>query len=187
VIFSARRWPALLSAIALAIGLNEPALAQGTLAEPQAKAAFVLNFARYIEWPERAFASRESPLLICLLGHDSIGGALTALQDRQVQGRLVAVRLLNGVDETRPCQVLYIGASEARRLTLVLRALAGQAVLTVSDADGFIDVGGAIGIVQGDGRLQFEVNRDSLEQAQLRASSNLLKLARNLANLKGKN
>ncbi|MCQ1550629.1 MAG: YfiR family protein [Candidatus Accumulibacter phosphatis] len=184
---SARCWSALLWAIALAIGLDEPALAQGTLAEPQAKAAFVLNFARYIEWPERTFTSRASPLLICLLGRDSIGGALMALQNRQVQGRPVAVRLLNGIDETGPCQVLYIGASEARRLTLVLRALAGQAVLTVSDTDGFIDVGGAIGIVQGDGRLQFEVNRDSLEQAQLRASSHLLKLARNLANQKGKN
>ncbi|MEF8711286.1 MAG: YfiR family protein [Candidatus Accumulibacter propinquus] len=69
----------------------------------------------------------------------------------------------------------------------VLRTLAGQAVLTVSDADGFIDVGGAIGIVQGEGRLQFEVNRQALEQAQLKASSNLLKLARNLANFKGKN
>jgi len=36
---SARCWSALLWAIALAIGLDEPALAQGTLAEPQAKAA----------------------------------------------------------------------------------------------------------------------------------------------------
>lgn len=181
------RWSAALPAVALAMALSDTAPAQGSLAEPQAKAAFVLNFARYVEWPERTFATPEAPLLFCLLGRDSIGSALTALENRQAQGRPVAVRLLGHVDETRPCHVLFIGAAETRRLAYVLRTLAGQAVLTVSDADGFIDVGGAIGIVQGEGRLQFEVNREALEQAQLKASSNLLKLARNLANFKGKN
>lgn len=176
-------WPALL----LAACWGDPLLAQGMLAETQAKAAFVFNFTRYIEWPERAFPAREAPLQLCLLGRDSIGSALTALESRQVQGRTVTVRMLAGVDEHRGCHVVFVGASEARRLAPVLRSLAGQPVLTVSDADGFIDAGGAIGIVQGDGRLQFEVNRAALEQAQLKASSNLLKLARNLTDLKGKN
>jgi hypothetical protein len=40
---------------------------------------------------------------------------------------------------------------------------------------------------QVEGRLQFEVNRYVLDQAQLKASSNLLKLARNLSDFKGRN
>jgi len=83
--------------------------------------------------------------------------------------------------------VLFIAESESRRLALTLRAVAGQPLLTVSDADAFIDAGGAIGIVRGDGRLQFEVNRAALDQAQLKASSNLLQLARNLSEAKGRN
>jgi hypothetical protein len=181
-----RRLAALLAALAGTL-LADPAAAQSSMSEPQAKAAFVLNFARYVEWPERSFATRDSPLLICLLGRDSLGSALAALENRPVQNRLVSVRMVASVDEARPCHVLFIGASETRRLTLLMRSLAGQPVLTVSDADGFIDAGGAIGIVQGDGHLQFEVNRQTLEQAQLKASSNLLKLARNLADFKGKN
>ena len=180
-----RRLAALLAVLAGA--LAGPAAAQGTLSEAQAKAAFVLNFARYVDWPERSFATRDAPLLICLLGRDSLASALAALENRPVQSRLVSVHMVASVDEARPCHVLFIGASETRRLTLLLRSLAGQAVLTVSDADGFIDAGGAIGIVQGDGRLQFEVNRQTLEQAQIKASANLLKLARNLADFKGKN
>jgi hypothetical protein len=82
---------------------------------------------------------------------------------------------------------VFVADSEQRRLAQTLRSLAGEPILTVSDIEGFIDVGGSIGIVQGEQRLEFEVNRDALDQAQLKASSNLLKLARNLANLKGRN
>lgn len=180
-----RRWPGLLQVALLAASMA--ATAQSTLSEAQAKAAFVLNFARYVEWPERVFTHRNAPLLICLLGRDSVATAVAALKGRQVQGRVVAVRQLASVHQARACQVLFIAESEQRRLATTLRALAGQPLLTVSDSEGFIDAGGAIGLVHGDGRLQFEVNRHAIEQAQLRASSSLLKLARNLADFKGKN
>jgi hypothetical protein len=181
----ARHWPTLLWAVLLMLPLR--AFAQTTLSEAQAKAAFVLNFSRYIEWPERVFASGETPLLICVLGRDATGSAVAALEGRQTQARAVAVRRLASFEEARNCQVLFITDSEERRLAMTLRGVAGQPVLTVSDIDGFIDMGGAIGIVHGDGRLQFEVNRQALEQAQLKASSHLLKLARNLADFKGRN
>ena len=157
------------------------------LYEPQAKAAFVYNFARYIEWPERLFASREAPLVICVLGRDAFGAALTALESRQVQGRPVKVRGGITGDDARGCHVVFVSDLDGRRLVPILRSLAGQSVLTVSDVDGFIDAGGAIGIVHGEERLQFEINRSVLERAQLKASSNLLKLARNLSDLKGRN
>ena len=185
------RWPVLALAIAIAIAVvaaaGAVASAQTMLSEAQAKAAFILNFARYVEWPERVFPTRDAPLLICLLGRDGLGSAVTALESRQVQGRAIAVRRVASVDEMRACQVVFVGESEERRLALTLRGLAGQPILTVSDLDGFIDAGGAIGLVHGDGRLQFEVNRQALEQAQLKASSNLLKLARNLADISGRN
>lgn len=161
--------------------------AQPTLTEPQAKAAFVLNFARYVEWPERAFATRETPLSICVLGRDAVGAAVMALDGRPVQNRVVAARRLANADEARSCHVLFLAESDERRLVHALRSLTGLPVLTVGDMDGFIDNGGAIGLVQGEGRLQFEVNRYVLDQAQLKASSNLLKLARNLSDFKGRN
>lgn len=180
-----RCWLTLLWTAVLCAGWD--VRAQTTLTEAQAKAAFVLNFARYVEWPERAFATREAPLVICLLGRDAVGSALQALEGKPVQGRPVSVRRLNAVDDVRACQVLFIPDTEERRVAQTLRGVNGYPVLTVSDVDGFIDAGGAIGLVQGDGRLQFEVNRHTLEQVQLKASSNLLKLARNLADFKGRN
>lgn len=166
-------------AVALTLGLltHAPAQVQTTLTEAQAKAGFILNFARYVEWPAAAFASREAPVVACLLERDALVGALTALEGRQVQGRALKVRRSLTADDTRGCHLVFIGEAEERRIVPVLRSLAGQAVLTVGDAEHFVDLGGAIGIVLGEERLQFEVNRSALDQAQLKASASLLKLA----------
>jgi YfiR/HmsC-like len=154
--------------------------AQPSLTEAQAKAGFILNFARYVEWPATAFGSREAPVLACLLERDALVGALTALEGRLVQGRPLKVRRSLSAEDTQGCHLVFIGEAEERRIVPLLRALAGQPVLTVGDADRFVDLGGAIGIVLGEERLQFEVNRAALEQAQLKAGASLLKLARSV-------
>lgn len=156
------------------------AQSQAPLSEAQAKAAFILNFARYVEWPATVFAAREAPLVACLLERNALVGAMTALEGRMVQGRPLKVRRSANADDLHGCHVVFIGEAEERRIVPVLRALAGQPVLTVGDADRFVDLGGAIGIVVGDDRLQFEVNRSALEQSQLKASASLLKLARSV-------
>ncbi|MBL0085253.1 MAG: YfiR family protein [Ideonella sp.] len=166
---------------ALAFGLHAaPAWPQPSLTEAQAKAAFVLNFARYVEWPAGAFASPQTPVVACLVGRDTLGSALSALEGRQVQGRPLKVRRGVVPDDMRGCHLVFIGEAEERRTLPILRALAGQPVLTVSDTERFVEAGGAIGLVLGEERLQFEVNRNALEQAQLKASASLLKLARNI-------
>lgn len=181
------RWRVFLLAWVASLLACGTACAQQPLPEQQAKAAFVFNFARYVEWPEQAFASREAPIVICVLGRDVFGSALTAVESRQAQNRPLKVRTGVTAETARGCHVAFVADSEQRRLSPTLRALPNEPILTVSDIDGFIDVGGAIGIVQGDQRLEFEVNRDALNRAQLKASSDLLRLARNLANLKKRN
>jgi hypothetical protein len=152
--------------------------AQSVITEAQAKAAFVLNFARYIEWPASAFGARDAPLVVCLVGREGPGAALSGLEGRQVQGRPIKVRLSVAVEDMRGCHVVFVGETDERRGLPILRALSGLPILSVSDMDRFIDIGGAIGIVISDNRLQFEINRSALEQANVKASASLLKLAR---------
>jgi YfiR/HmsC-like len=153
--------------------------AQTALTESQAKASALFNFARYVEWPERAFASREAPFVFCVAGRDSLGSGTSALEGRVLNGRQTQFRRVLGIEELRGCHALYIGEPEERRLLPMLRAVAGEPVMTVGDLNSFIDAGGAIGIVLDEGRMRFDINRAALEQSQLRASSNLLRLARN--------
>lgn len=170
-----RRATALVLMLLQATGAN----AQAPLTETQAKASALFNFARYVEWPDRAFGSRESPFVFCLAGRESLAGGGPGLENRTLQGRTTQVRRVLGTEELRGCHVLFVGEGEERRLAPMLRAVAADAVLTVGDLGGFTDSGGAIGIVLEDGRIRFDINRTALDQAQLRASSNLLRLARN--------
>ena len=153
--------------------------AQTALTESQAKTSALFNFARYVEWPERAFLSREAPFVFCLAGRDSLASNLALLEGRTLHGRPTLVRRVLGVEELRGCHVLFISEAEERRMVPMLRALAGEPVLSVGDLPGFIESGGAIGIVLDDARIRFDISRTALDLAQLRASSNLLRLARN--------
>jgi hypothetical protein len=158
---------------------------QGSSAEPaltevQAKASVLFNFARYVEWPERAFATPNAPLTFCLAGRDSLSSVQATFEGRTIGGRATAVKRVFGVSDLRGCQVLFVGESEENRLAPMLFALGTEPVLTVSDVAGFNSLGGAIGITLEDGRIQFDINRQALERVNLRASSNLLRLARTL-------
>lgn len=171
---------ALAALLALAWG---SAQAQWTsLSDQQIKAAYVLNFVRYVDWPERSFASADAPLSVCTFGGDA--AILAGIGGKVVKGHTVQVRAVTGADEARTCHALFIPDQDARRYVATLRALQQQAVLTIGDADGFVDVGGMVGLVHADNRLQFEVNLGLLQQAQLKASSQLLRLARNVIEAK---
>ncbi len=162
-----------------ALSCSLRAFAQAPLTEAQAKASALFNFARYVEWPERAFASKDAPFVFCVAGRDSLSTGIASLEGRTLHGRATQAKRVLGIEELRACHVIFISENEDRRLVPMLRAVSSESVLTVGDGVGFTEAGGAIGIVLDDGRIRFDINRPALEQAQLRASSNLLRLARN--------
>ncbi len=152
---------------------------QAAPTEYQLKAVFLLNFARYTTWPEATLPGDEA-IDICVLGRDPFGPHLAGLESRQAQGHAVRVRYLESPADAGACKVVFIAASEQRRLNVILRDLAGTPVLTVSDIEGFVEAGGAIGFVTQDDRVRFDINRDTLRRDKLKLSAQLLKLARRL-------
>ena len=44
--------------------------------EYQVKAAFVFNFAKFVEWPLDTFKSENAPIVFCVFRHDPFGSAL---------------------------------------------------------------------------------------------------------------
>ena len=165
--------------VALTFGLPPMAAAQSPPSEYQLKAAFLLNFARYAEWPSLPPGS----LKICLYGRDPFGAALSSLEHRQVQGREVKVVLLGSIEQASACQLLFISDSEERRSATLLRSLAGTPVLTVSDMEGFVDEGGGIGFVLVDDRIRFDINNAAIQRGGMKLSAQLLRLARRVLGL----
>ncbi len=148
------------------------------------KAAFLYNFTKFIQWPDASSEEHKSPFLIGVLGDDPFGTILDeTVQGKTISGHPIRIRRFrwsrsHDRAELTRCHGLFIGRSEQFRLAEILATLTGQPVLTVSDIPDFAQSGGSIGFVLTEGRIRFEMNRQALERARLKASSKLLKLAR---------
>jgi hypothetical protein len=143
------------------------------------KAAFLYNFALYTEWPPEAFRAPETPLNICVLAADQSEDVLkAALPGRRVKGREVVVRQLDGTGGVAGCHVLFMSASQTRRLGEVLEMIGSQPVLTVCDSAAAAERGCAIAFIVADSRVGFDINTASAAKARVVISSRVLALAR---------
>ena len=164
------RWLAILAAAAgLAIA---PATGEVTT-ESQLKAAYLINFLKYVEWPVTG-----APINLCLFGRSNLAPYLTAHEGRLIGGRELRIRKVSSAEQIVNCQELFVPESEASHFASIIREVDKQAILTVSDAEIFPRVGGAIAIVRAEGRLRFDININALDQAGLRASPLMISLAR---------
>ncbi len=158
-------------AVLLVCGLLASA-ASGSSHEYQIKAAFIYNFLRYIEWP-----SERNTYSLGILGEDPFEGGLDQFEKKPLGGKNITVKVVKSAKEARSCDVLFISSTEADKLDGTLAALKGAPVLTISDLPSFTDHGGQIGFTTERNRVRFIVNTDALSASDLKASSNLLKLA----------
>jgi hypothetical protein len=141
------------------------------------KSAILFNFAKFAEWPETAFSSPDAPLRVCVLGDDPFGPALDTLTGKQVRNRqLVATRIEDVYDAAR-CHILFVSASEEAGLAKVLDHVADLPVLTVADINRFATSGGIIALREIDNRSRIVVNMGAADQAGVKLSSKLLRLA----------
>jgi hypothetical protein len=146
--------------------------------EYQVKAAFLYNFAKFVEWPPGSFADRAAPLRICVLGQDPFGEELRNIASNKIiNGRKLVVDEVADLAAARRCHILFIAASKKAEMKQTVESLRGADVLTVGDTKGFAKMGGMINFVLEDDRVRFEVNQTAAEQTGLRISSKLLSVA----------
>ncbi len=147
--------------------------------EYQVKAAFLFNFAKFVEWPADAFPGADAPLQICLLGRDPFGHEFEQLiADKTVNGHRIEVIHSSGVPQAKACQIIFVASSEKQQAREILRGLRGASVLTVGDTAGFAGLGGIINFVVDEGRVRFEINVKAAERAHLKVSVRLLTVAK---------
>jgi hypothetical protein len=165
----------LLFATALGARAGEPA---SSPAFDEAKAAHVLKFAGFVEWPATAFASGEAPLVVGVAGSPALARELSlAVAGRAVQGRALQVRELAELREAAGVHILLIGRLSWRRAGDWLGVVKDRPVLVITDMPGGLERGAALCFVEGDGRLRFEASVPAAERAGLRLSARLLSVA----------
>jgi hypothetical protein len=168
------------------VGTLSHAAAASSL-EYRVKAAFLYNFAKFIEWPPEAFSGPEAPYSICVLGQDPFREDLeAAVSDNLVQGRRLVVRRLPNVKEAPACHILFVASSERERLRAILEAVEGTPILTVGEDEDFTRLGGCLRFFLLENRVRFEINLPATDRAHLKLSAKLLSLARVLGKPAGK-
>jgi len=152
--------------------------AQPVASEYQVKAAYLLNFARFVDWPASALPA-SSPMQIVIVGDDSFGGALDeVLRGKTVNGHPIQLHHVHWDNVLTSYQIVFISASEEPHLAQIFHYLGNSSVLTVSDIDRFSLRGGAIEFRTVGNRVRFDINRTPATNAQLTISSKLLSVAR---------
>jgi hypothetical protein len=151
-----------------------PAPGQASL-EYQVKAAFLLNFTRFIEWPTTEPAAG-APFTICILGDDPFGAALDqTMEGESANGQKIVVQRSRR-ELGKTCQILYVDRAE-KGITEILTGV-GRGVLTVGEGENFLREGGMIAFVVENRRVRFNVNLAAARNASLNISSKLLNVAK---------
>jgi hypothetical protein len=152
-----------------------PARAETAVSEYELKAAFLYNFAKFVEWPGGAGTS--APLCFGIVGHDPFGPTLDRLlAGKTIHDRPITIRRFPDADAVTPCDLLFVSAQSADAIPRETYSRPG--VLAVGETDGFLADGGAIAFSMEGNKLRFSVNAAACERARLKLSSQLLKLAR---------
>jgi hypothetical protein len=155
---------------------------ESTSAEYQLKAAFLYNVMKYVQWPATVSPDSHAALLFCIFGQDPFQGMLDrAVAGRSIQGHAIVVKNFGATTdgaELAACNMLFIGASERGHVAELLAELTRAPVLTVAEWEGFAASGGIVELLVVDAKLAFVINQKEAEARQLKISSQLLKLAR---------
>jgi uncharacterized protein DUF4154 len=167
----------LIALLALAAAL--PARAQAPPTEYEVKAVFLFNFSQFVDWPATAFADGHSPLIIAVLGSDPFGATLDEIvRGETVNGRPLAVRRYQSLDQIGSCHILFIDRSQEPQLDAIVAALKDRSVLTVGDFDSFARRGGMIRFNTVGNKIRLRVNLAAAQEARLTISSKLLRPAK---------
>ena len=146
-------------------------------ADFQVKAAFLINFPKYVDWPASAFAETNSPIIVAIFGDENVANEVQKMigDGRMIGGHpLILKRIAREEEINRDCHILFISASERQQLPSILEKIRGEKILTVSESGDFLDEGGIINLARQGRKIRLQVNLTAAGNAQLKISSRLL-------------
>ncbi len=141
--------------------------------EYEIKAAYLYNFAKFIDWPEG-----KPVLQFCPLGKSAVTGALEAIKDKTVGERRLVLVYPDASSKLADCDMVFVAESEDRRLERILALTQGRGVLVVGDSEGYARRGAMFNFYQDGEKVRFEINYPAVRRSGLRISSKLLSLGR---------
>jgi hypothetical protein len=148
--------------------------------EYQIKAAFIYNFAKFVDWPATAFPLPDSPIILAILGDDPVGRDLNAINGKVVGSHPIQVRYFRSAPALQECHILVVLPSEAMELPAIIQSIQTRNILTICNGvKDFARVGAIINLIKTpQDKIRFEINVDAAKRAGIKIQSPLLNLAK---------
>lgn len=145
------------------------------------KAEFIVKLIDYVEWPAGKNADGSGATVIACVGDSPVAAKLKELAAAKAsEGLKITVKSITTAEPMTGYQIVFIGSCDKAELAKVLKGVAGQPTLTVSNCAGFAKFGVMVNILDdsaGGAKVSFEVNTITVKDAGLKIGSQLLKLA----------
>lgn len=155
--------------------------------EGQVKAAYVLNFLRFTEWPaDAAPPAKDDAYVLALVGTREFADALRGIarEAEKLGQRPVRVRRLDLEADPQElaaalarAHAVFVQSDTQEDAQPVLQLSERLPVLTIGDAPGFAAAGGMLGLVPQGQRIVFDANPRAIHAGRLQVSAKVLKLA----------
>jgi hypothetical protein len=148
--------------------------------EYNVKAAFLYSFGRYVEWPEKMFEKKDSPFVIGIYGKNPFGKALDRIaQTRTIQGRHIAVRIIESIDDLAKCHIVFIPSSlAAEKQDKIIKKIKDEPFLLVGEIPHFAEMGGDMNFFMDGESVRFEINVDTIRRKKIQIDAKLLNLGK---------
>ncbi len=171
-------------ALLVAAPLTNSRLPQSTRStaskEYQVKAAFLFNFLNYTRWPKDSFETKQSPIVVAIVGADPFGPVLDAtFRGERVRGRPIRIVRMRTVPDKLTAHMVFCSKPKPEQRKKILQACKARPILLIGESEGFAEDGALINFYLHKGtKVRFEINPAAVQQAKLQVSSELMKLAR---------
>lgn len=149
---------------------------QRQAAEPELKAAILVNLLLFVDWKVRGMQP-EDRLTACYVDASPVAAALTALDGRLLKGKPLRVVRVEPA-RVEGCHLLYISPVESAHLPRLVPLLRDSGILLAGDSAGYLQRGVMLNLATDEGRVVFDVDLQAARQAGLVLSSKVLRLAR---------
>ncbi|HTI69694.1 MAG TPA: YfiR family protein [Candidatus Limnocylindria bacterium] len=144
--------------------------------EDAVKAAFLYNFAKFVEWPASAFADGNAPLVVAFIGGGSLADTFEQnVKGKNANGREFSVKKLSSASGAESAQIVVI--ADGSQTGAATGAVKGKPVLTVADVDGAAT---AIHFVKDGAKMGFDLDLDVAKGAGLKVDPKLQKVAKSV-------
>lgn len=160
--------------------LSLSAASEAPTKEYRLKAAFLVNFIRFISWPQETFSSDTEPFQLCIIGENPFGNELEKIRSKRFNNRGLEVAYSTDSADLTQCQMAFLSPEAKAFAHGMINELGHSKAVIVSDFPGFVDQGGSIEFVIQKDRLAFIINQSELEQRDIQVSASMLDLAAGL-------